>query len=410
MNRWQLPIVAVAVLALAACGKKTSQQTPPPPPGRVVVTQFEAASTLIGQPDWTTAPSVACTASSLTSDPGGPLGAIGWDGTDLLVPDTDGGRLLAFDPIPPPETNATAAPIASFVIGQVNATTCQGANGTLGFPQAPSVSGGRLVASDSAFMQVYVWDTVPTTWDASPARTFGDGTTDCSATGLNDPRGAIVVGSDVVIADALHNRVLVYPLSNASAPRLVLGQVESANVDPFDRCAANDVNGDASVIAPAATTMRNPTAVWSDGVRLMVADTDNHRILVWNTFPTASTAPADLVIGQTALDAASAGAGASGLKSPQSIASDGEQLFVADTGNNRVLVYATIPTANGAGAALVLGQGDFAHVAPNDDLQDGTTVRSARTLSGPTGVAVVDGLLAVTDTGNGRVLIYRPAP
>ena len=61
---------------------------------------------------------------------------------------------------------------------------------------------------------------------------------------------------------------------------------------------------------------------------------------------------------------------------------------------------------------IVLGQGDFSanHVFANDDNQDGTPdlTPSARTLSAPRGVAVVDGLLAITDTGNGRVVIYRP--
>jgi hypothetical protein len=117
------------------------------------------------------------------------------------------------------------------------------------------------------------------------------------------------------------------------------------------------------------------------------------------------------VIGQAGFTTAAAAAGASGMSDPESIASDGEQLFVADTGNNRVLAYAAIPTTSGASATIVLGQGDFTHVAPNDDDQDGNAVtgpaRTARTLSGPTGVAVVNGLLAVTDTGNGRVLIYR---
>ncbi len=406
MNRSTAFAAAFAALALSACGgsSKSNPPPPPPPPPPVVVTTFQAASTLIGQPDWTTAPAPSlCTASSLEN----PFGPVAWNGTDLLVPDTDSGRLLGFSPMPPAYAGSAAA--ASFAIGQNGLTSCN-ANAAVGFLQAPSVSGTKLVLSDSGYMQVYLWNTFPASWDTAADAVFGDSTTDCTSTGLNDPRGAIVVGNDVVIADSQHNRVLVYALSDASKPRLVLGQVESADADPFDLCTANDATGTGDPIAPAASTLNFPTAVWSDGTKLVVADTGNHRVLVWNTFPTASGQAANVVIGQSSFTTIASGAGATGLNAPQSIASDGDQLFVADTGNNRVLAYATIPTANGASATIVLGQGDFTHVAANDDLQTGTagSGRTARTLSAPNGVAVVDGLLAVTDTGNSRVVVYRP--
>lgn len=429
MNRSTAFAAAFAALALSACGgsSKSSPPPPPPPPPPVVVTTFQAASTLIGQPDWTTAPAPSlCTASSLEN----PFGPVAWDGTDLLVPDTDSGRLLGFSPIPPSEADAASAPAASFAIGQDGLTSCN-VSTVVGFPQAPFVSGTKLILSDSGFMQVYVWNTIPAGWNTAPSATFGDGSIDCSSTGLDDPRGAIIVGSDLVIADSQHNRVLVYALASPSAPRLVLGQaagtcdggtnaLEACQTiadcpDPtgtctlgYDRCTAND--GIGTGIAPTASTLSFPTAVWSDGTKLAVADTGNHRVLVWNTFPTASGQAANVVIGQSSFTTIASGAGAAGLNSPQSIASDGDQLFVADTGNNRVLAYATIPTANGASATIVLGQGDFTHVAANDDLQTGTagSGRTARTLSAPNGVAVVDGLLAVTDTGNSRVVVYRP--
>lgn len=427
MNRSTAFAAAFAALALSACGgsSKSSPPPPPPPPPPVVVTTFQAASTLIGQPDWTTAPAPSlCTASSLEN----PFGPVAWNGTDLLVPDTDSGRLLGFSPFPPAYAGSAAS--ATFAIGQNGLTSCN-ANAAVGFLQAPSVSGTKLVLSDSGYMQVYLWNTFPASWDTAADSVFGDSTTDCTSTGLNDPRGAIVVGSDLVIADSQHNRVLVFALTDASKPRLVLGQVEGTcgggtNAgeackivadcpDPtgtctpgFDRCVAND--GIGTGFAPTAATLNRPTAVWSNGTKLAVADTDNHRVLLWKTFPTASGQAADVVIGQSSFTTIASGAGAAGLNSPQSIASDGDQLFVADTGNNRVLAYATIPTANGASATIVLGQGDFTHVAANDDLQTGTagSGRTARTLSAPNGVAVVDGLLAVTDTGNSRVVVYRP--
>ena len=62
-------------------------------------------------------------------------------------------------------------------------------------------------------------------------------------------------------------------------------------------------------------------------------------------------------------------------------------------------------------ASVVLGQDDFTHTAPNDDDQDPRHHRSRADgphAELPNGVAVVDGLLAVTDWGNGRVVIHRP--
>ena len=129
---------------------------------------------------------------------------------------------------------------------------------------------------------------------------------------------------------------------------------------------------------------------------------------------------ADVVIGQASFATALAGSSATDLRLPQSVTSDGEQLFVADTGNHRVLVWPSIPTESGAAATIVLGQGAFGatHVAPNDDDQDGAPdgvtaeapdgVPSSRTLFAPTGVAVVDDRLAITDTGNGRVVLHLP--
>jgi len=44
--------------------------------------------------------------------------------------------------------------------------------------------------------------------------------------------------------------------------------------------------------------MRGPQGVWIQGTRLFVADTDNSRILVWNTIPTSNYQAADYVLGE----------------------------------------------------------------------------------------------------------------
>jgi len=48
-----------------------------------------------------------------------------------------------------------------------------------------------------------------------------------------------------------------------------------------------------------------------------------------------------------------------------SVTSDGTRLFVTDLGHNRVLVWNSIPNANGAAADFALGQPDLTSATPN---------------------------------------------
>ena len=101
-------------------------------------------------------------------------------------------------------------------------------------------------------------------------------------------------------------------------------------------------------------------------VRLAVADTDNHRVLLWNAFPRGASvgdpegAQPDLVLGQSGFTSAAANRGSTPslatLNRPTSVASDGTRLAVADSGNNRVLIWLAWPANSGQAADVVLGQ------------------------------------------------------
>jgi hypothetical protein len=159
----------------------------------------------------------------------------------------------------------------------------------------------------------------------------------------------------------------------------------------------------------SAATLSGPADVWSDGTRVVVADRGNNRLLVWSAFPTNSGAAADIVVGQSAFTLARDDASASVLLLPSAIASVGGQLFVADSGHNRVLGWSAWPTASGVAADLVLGQGSFTRVAANDDAQSGMpgSAPTARTLAYPTGVAYAGNALVVSDSLNRRFLVFR---
>jgi len=99
------------------------------------------------------------------------------------------------------------------------------------------------------------------------------------------------------------------------------------------------------------------------GTKLIIADPYYHRVLIWNDKDSASrAAPADVVIGQPNLGewyANNGGLSDKSLYSPSGVASDGTMLFIGDTNNNRILVFNTIPSSNFASADYVLGQTDF---------------------------------------------------
>src|ERR1035438_5190392 len=85
------------------------------------------------------------------------------------------------------------------------------------------------------------------------------------------------------------------------------------------------------------------------------------------------------------------------------------RLYVADTQNNRVLIYNQIPTTNGAAADVVLGEPNFTSaIQPNLAAQ--TTSATASNLLNPVAVSSDGTHLFVTDLGYNRILIWNSIP
>jgi hypothetical protein len=112
--------------------------------------------------------------------------------------------------------------------------------------------------------------------------------------------------------------------------------------------------------------MNAPSDVWSDGNRIIVADQLNNRVLIWNSWPTADGQVADLVLGQNNFtdNTANQGGGlvptASTLYEPYTgLFVNGDQLFIGDARNCRVMIWNSWPTRNGQAADVVLGEPDF---------------------------------------------------
>src|SRR5262249_19160899 len=112
-------------------------------------------------------------------------------------------------------------------------------------------------------------------------------------------------------------------------------------------------------VGPAGLSTGYPAGAFYDGTRLYIADTDNHRVLVYNRLPTVSGASADVVIGAPEFDSTAPSTSATQLRSPRGVFSDGTRLFITEYENHRVLIFNQIPTTNGAAADVVIGQPDF---------------------------------------------------
>ncbi|RPI09423.1 MAG: hypothetical protein EHM65_09170, partial [Acidobacteriales bacterium] len=175
-----------------------------------------------------------------------------------------------------------------------------------------------------------------------------------------------VTDANRVAAAPINHRVLLFKNLSATLPNPT-DRLEWTRECPVCLGTASLVLGQkdftetAFTFPPVATGFRTPTAVASDGVRLAIADTDNNRVLLWNSIPINNQTEPNVVLGQP--DFKSSGVAqpptAKSLRGPQGVWFQDGKLFVADTVNNRVLIWNSIPTSNGQSADVVVGQPDF---------------------------------------------------
>ena len=100
---------------------------------------------------------------------------------------------------------------------------------------------------------------------------------------------------------------------------------------------------------------------------------------------------------------------AKSMRGPQGVWIQNGRLYVADTQNNRVLIYNHIPTSNGVAADVVLGAPDFTTFVQPDLTQQNTNA-TAQNMLNPVSVTSDGVHLFVTDLGYNRVLIWNSIP
>lgn len=369
----------------------------------VIFSNFQNADIVIGQPDFATRTNTPATRERLNQP-----GPVTISGNKLYISDSRNHRILGYHQIP-----ATNGVTADFVIGQPDFIS----SGLVNPPTATSFSSlwsvassnEKLFAADVSNNRLLIYNSLPATTNVSADVVLGVsnfttiGNTACSNSDLFGSEGVSVANGKLFVSDETHHRILIWntiPTSHYTPADIVLGQAD------FTSCTANRGGP-----TPTASTLSTPGGVWSDGTRLFVADSNNARVLIWNTIPTTNGQPADLVLGQTSMESAVSAATSSNflIGGVYNVFSNGTQLIVGDGYNHRVLIWDSLPTVNGQSADKVLGQSNFTNNAGNDDTQIGVAGASptARTLAYPYGVYMVGNQLLVSDHDNSRILIFK---
>lgn len=336
------------------------------------------------------------------------------DDNVCIVADTGNHRVLIWHDVPARDE----AP-ADVVLGQSGfAHEGPNAGGAgpergLHLPTGVDVIEGRLILADAWNHRLLIWNWVPERSFEPPDIILGqpDATTVApnqgreapTSTSFYWPYGFGYVDGSFFVADTGNRRVLGWDGVPAPGepPSLLLGQDA-----PTDR-SENRGRG----VGPA--TFRWPHAIAGNAEQLLVADAGNHRVLMWAA-PYESDRPADGLLGQETFDTAHewpyGTQGPRRLRFPYALDQDDGRLAVADTANNRVLIWdALAPTDRFSAANAVLGQPDF-----NANGENQWAAVAPNTLCWPYGLCFHRDRLAIADSGNNRVVIWsladRPTP
>lgn len=234
---------------------------------------------------------------------------------------------------------------------------------------------------------------------------------------IGSAAGVAVGGDYLFIADGnrvgatpVNNRVLIYNQLSGFVPA-VEEQLPQSETCPACVGLADVVlaQPDFETFDSSVGGMNNPAGVASDGIRLAVADTNNNRVLLWNSIPSSNNTAPDVVLGQSDLTSFLPATTPSGMRGPQGLWLADGKLYVADTQNSRVLIWNLIPTSNGQAPDVVLGQPDL-NTRPEPDLTQSNYSPDERNMLDPVSVTTKDGKLFVADLGFNRVLIFLSIP
>lgn len=183
-----------------------------------------------------------------------------------------------------------------------------------------------------------------------------------------------------------------------SAGRVVvfkLGGIPAPETAPLQQSAACPVCG--LMPSVAAHTPLAPANVAMYGKIVILADTRNHRVLIWRNTDAGPRGAPDVILGGPGSD--SGVVSATSLEEPVSVAFDGHRLFVGDAALHRVLVWNSLPLSGDRPADVVLGQPDFSTAVPPN-------APDAASIGDPVALASDGTNLFVADATSRRILMF----
>ncbi len=322
-----------------------------------------------------------------------------------FVADQQNNRVLVFN-----TAKVTTGMSPSNVLGQPNFTsttaifppTQSGLN--LPYGVAYDAVNDRLFVTEFGNNRVLVFNTASITNGMNAANvlgepTFGSFGPATTQSKMWQPRGIAYdrLKNQLFVADTVNTRVLVFntsTITNGMNAANVLGQADFTSKNP----------------AITQSGMIFPMGVACDPInkRLFVADTNNSRVLIFDTSAITNGMQASNVLGQINFTSANSATSQSGMNNPSGVAYDdtNDLLYVVDSYNNRVLVFDATAVVNGMNASYVLGQAVFTSNAT------GVTLSNVNLGAFNSAVASDPGnnRLFVSDPGNNRILMFDVCP
>ena len=338
----------------------------------------------------------------------GPRGVCLHPDGSLWVSDTGHHRLLGWHQVPRHDNTA-----ADIVIGQPDFLK-EGRNAkaephgaTLNMPTGITAWGHGLAVADAWNHRVLLWKTTPRHSGQAADIILGqknDHSIDANrgadrpdSASLHWPCGVSVIDGKLVVCDTGNRRVLIWddPGETGTPANRVLGQ---------HNFTTRDENAGGAI---SAMSMRWPHMAASWSGRFVVADAGNNRIMIWDVLPDRNSASSTAILGQHDSSACDHNLAAyypcaSSVNMPYAAIAAGHRLVVADTANSRLIGWSQ--AATGSDADQLTGQPDF---AAKGDNRWGMAERDS--LCWPYGLCVWDDLMAIADSGNNRVLLWRIA-
>jgi uncharacterized protein (TIGR03437 family) len=232
------------------------------------------------------------------------------------------------------------------------------------------------------------------------------------------PRGITLIGNEIAVADSASHRILIFPrFEDWPDERQTFSPLAKTVIGQANFSGRQRNRGSAE---PAADRLYEPVAMAYGGSDLFVVDASNHRVLAFSP----PFAAAGRVLGQTNFSFNSANliegrefsltvqVGSTTAGGGVAIDQRGTTpyLYVADTGNHRVLGFRDVRKVKaGDRADVVIGQPDLQRSLCNYPSNNADTPNETG-LCFPIGLTLdEEGNLYVADGGNGRVLRF-PKP